>query len=171
MNEWVIELFNDTRPDGNFRKALHQFNYSTISDVIFHVRYNAEENVRLKTDVLRHLKIYFEGTNSEPTPSFKIFDIKPDSTSEWHRFLHPDTPEDRDVIVSKIAKDLFWYRDKSEEQAIGKITLIADSSETGTYEISIITPAGSVNRLFLASGSYGNLLQIAKQIQQILQLG
>lgn len=72
--------------------------------------------------------------------------------------MRPIDTDGENTMELKISKDLFPYRDRLEELTIGEITLIADSLETGTYEISLITPTGSVNELSLTSGTFGNLL-------------
>jgi len=42
ISGWQLELFNDSGDD--FGKPLRQFDYSTITDVILHVKYTARED-------------------------------------------------------------------------------------------------------------------------------
>lgn len=77
ISDWVIELFNDADAE-DFGNSLRQFDYDTISDVIMHLRYTAEEDGDLKTAALENLKEYFEATDGGSSPFYKIFDLKHD---------------------------------------------------------------------------------------------
>ena len=54
ISNWSLELFNDNSLD--FGKALRQFDYSTISDSILHVKYTAREDAgEFKDEAVAHL--------------------------------------------------------------------------------------------------------------------
>jgi hypothetical protein len=159
ISEWVIELFHDSESD-DFGKALRQFAYSTISDVILHVRYTAEEDQgTFKNNVLDNLRMFY--ANEATSPSFKIFDLKHEFPSEWHRFLHPDNPENGNVLDIQLTSNHFLYRDQLHELKVNSIALLARSthSEVSEYEVELtISPdATSLNQV-LTTSEYGNLL-------------
>ncbi|NJL54921.1 phage tail tape measure protein [bacterium] len=67
ISQWSLELFNDNSPD--FGKALRQFDYSTITDAILHIKYTAREDAgALKNGAIAHLRKYFsqDGYNGFP---------------------------------------------------------------------------------------------------------
>jgi len=141
ISDWGIELFHEV--DGDFGKALRQFDYSTISDVIMHVRYTAEENGTLKEAALANLKTYF--ANVTDSPSFKIFDLKHDFPSEWHRFLHPANPDDGNTMEMKLSSNHFPYRDQMHGLQVNSITVLAKSTNDGAsgYGLSLLTAEAS----------------------------
>ncbi|MGB3775986.1 MAG: hypothetical protein WA951_12075, partial [Leeuwenhoekiella sp.] len=158
LSTWNIELFSNKEAD-DFGKALRQFDYSTISDVIIHLRYTAEYDGELKNVALTHLNDYFEDTSGESSPSFKIFDLKRDFPSEWHKFFHADEVTNENVMTLNISKDFFSYRDKSQDLHIKELTIIAESVETRTsYNATLIVPEVDPIEINLVSGVLGNLL-------------
>ena len=76
ISEWSLELFNDppaNNPDPanpDFGRPLRQFDYSTITDVVLHVKYTAREDAGLfKNSAVSHLREYFDEDGSEPIDS------------------------------------------------------------------------------------------------------
>jgi hypothetical protein len=59
VSSWSLEIFNDSGAD--FGKSLRQFDYSTISDAILHIKYTARENAGpFKSGAVQNLRDYFE---------------------------------------------------------------------------------------------------------------
>ena len=89
ISTWSLELFNDNTND--FGTSLRQFDYSTIADVILHVKYTAREDAGpFKTAAIQNLRDYFELDNA--TPSFRFFDLPREFPTQWYRFLNPTNP-------------------------------------------------------------------------------
>lgn len=160
ISTWDIELFNDSEAD-DFGKALRQFDYSTISDVIMHVRYTAEENQGpSKNKVLDNLTTYFASETG--SSSFKIFDLKHDFPSEWHRFLHPDNPETGNALEIKLSSNHFPYRDQMQMHGlkVNSITVLARNTNSGEYPVQLtISPDAAllVANLSNPDSEYGTL--------------
>ena len=83
ISEWRLEL-----PD-EFR----QFDYNTISDVIFHMSYTARDggdtfkktvNNALKKDALKKMPL-----GDDRTGLMQVFSAKHEFSNAWHQFLHP----------------------------------------------------------------------------------
>jgi hypothetical protein len=80
VSQWRIELAKD--------KDLRQFDYDTISDVVFHVKYTAREGGEiLKGDAIGALRTrLFDATDGKLL--VRMFSAKHEFPSEWYRFLH-----------------------------------------------------------------------------------
>ena len=75
----------------DFGKPLRQFDYGTISDAILHVKYTAREDAGpFKNGAVTHLRDYFSQDGA--TPSLRMFNLRQEFPTQWHRFLHPTNP-------------------------------------------------------------------------------
>lgn len=137
ISEWSLELFHDSNnPD--FGKDLRQFDYSTITDAILHIRYMAREDAGpFKNGAVTHLREYF--AQDEATPSMRMFNIRQEFPSQWHRFLNPTDPADGNVFELEMSQNLFPIRDQDKTLKINSIVLLARCTDPGDYEV-IITP-------------------------------
>lgn len=141
ISSWDIELFHDSEADDH-GKSLRQFDYSTISDVIMHVRYTAENGGSIfKNEVITHLNSYFQG--DENSLSAVIIEPKHRFSSEWHRFLNPSDEASANVLNLPLTPNLFSYRDGLRTLNINSITLIAKCSESESYNVTLNPPLGT----------------------------
>ena len=74
ISEWTLEMMED--------KALRQFDYNTIADVIVHLRYTAREDSSLKTVTVSHLKDLTNALGKVPLQ--RLFSLHYDFPNEWH---------------------------------------------------------------------------------------
>ncbi|HEX5835251.1 MAG TPA: neuraminidase-like domain-containing protein [Pyrinomonadaceae bacterium] len=168
ISNWSLELFNDPKannpdPDNpDFGKPLRQFDYSTISDVVLHVKYTAREDAGLfKNNAVSHLRDYFE--QEEQNRSIRMFDLRQEFPSQWHRFLHPTNPADGNVFEFEMSSDLFPLKDAGKTLKINTIWLVARASDPGTYTITMSPPlpepppADANVRELAPSDEYGRL--------------
>ena len=75
-SEWFLQLTS----------ASPQFDYSTISDVIIHLQYTARESAHLVEGAKAYLKNSILTAGSPGQPINKLFSLRHDFPSEWHRF-------------------------------------------------------------------------------------
>ncbi len=162
ISDWTIDLFNDTRSDSDFGKSLRQFDFSTISDAIIHVRYTAREaGGLLKDHAITNLKEYFE--QDDKSPSMKIIDLKRDFSSNWHKFLHPNDDIEENIMEIPIKPELFPYKDKEHTLKVNSISLIAKCKDDREYKVQLDPPlpspppAGSDSLTLTPVETYGNL--------------
>jgi receptor-binding and translocation channel-forming TcA subunit of Tc toxin/ABC toxin-like protein/neuraminidase-like protein len=168
ISNWSVELFNDPKannpdPDNpDFGKALRQFDYSTISDVVLHVKYTAREDAGLfKNNAVTHLRDYFE--EEDQIRSIRMFDLRQEFPAQWHRFLHPANAADGNVFEFEMSSDLFPLKDAGKTLKINTIWLVARAANSGTYTITMTPPLpepppDEVNVLNLApSDAYGRM--------------
>ena len=87
---WKLEL------PAEFR----QFDYNTIHDVIFHVRYTARQGgAQLGGQAVANLQTLIEEANTSGL--VQLFSLKHDFPSEWSRFVASDGNTDFKVMVKK----------------------------------------------------------------------
>lgn len=143
---------------------MRQFDYSTISDVILHVKYTAREDAgTFKNGVIEHLRAHFEEDGK--TPSVRMFDLRHDFPSQWHRFLNPTIPANGNVIELEMSRDLFPVLDKGKTIKVNSIALLARCSNAGTYAMRVAPPlpppppppAGSDVMMLTRLNQYGGL--------------
>jgi hypothetical protein len=82
VSSWRLQLPDQFRP----------FDYATISDVIFHIRYTARdggESLRIasQSDIRRALNDI--ARTEEDRGLIRIFSLKQDFSTEWHRLTRP----------------------------------------------------------------------------------
>ena len=145
ISEWSLELFSDlpaNNPDpGNpdFGKPLRQFDYSTISDVILHIKYTAREDAgAFKNAAINHLRDYF--SQDEATHSMRMFNLRQEFPNQWHSFLHPADPSSGNVFELEMSTSLFPVLDQGKTLKIKTIWLLARCTDPGSYEVVIRPP-------------------------------
>ena len=136
ISEWSLELFSDlpsNNPDpDHFGKPLRQFDYSTISDAILHVKYTAREDAGLfKNGAITHLRDYFSQDGA--TPSLRMFNLRQEFPTQWHRFLNPTNPADGNIFELEMSPRLFSFRDGEKTLKVNAIWLLARCTDTGSY--------------------------------------
>jgi hypothetical protein len=138
ISEWSMELFSD--PDSpDFGKPLRQFDYSTVSDTILHIKYTAREDAgAFRNSAIAHLRDYFgrDGTKH----SVRLLSLRQEFPTQWHRFLHPTAPDEGNVFELEMSSSLFPFRDSQRTLKVNTIWLLARCADAQSYE-AIITPA------------------------------
>lgn len=171
VSEWALELFNDAeykdrstgQPD--FGKPLRQFDYSTIPDVILHIKYTAREDAgRFKSDAVVHLRSYFG--QADATPVLRMFNLRQEFPTQWSRFLNPVNAANGNVFELEMSPSFFSRRDSEKTLRVNTIWLLARCADPGGYTVMMVpplalpppAPATDPNKLTLVpSNRYGNL--------------
>lgn len=137
ISQWSIELFNDS--DADFGKPLRQFDYGTISDAILHVSYTAREDTgNFKNGVVAHLRRYYGA--DENTPSFRMFSLRHEFPSQWHRFLHPQNPENGNLFELEMSPHRFHMLDLGKILNVNTIMVLARCRGDGNYSVLLTPP-------------------------------
>jgi len=122
----------------DFGKPLRQFDYNSISEAILHVKYTAREDAGLfKNGAVTHLRDYFE--QDDATPSLRMFNLRQEFPTEWHRFLNPIVPADGNVFELEVSHDLFPFRDAGKTLKINAVWLLARCRDAVNYTV-VMTP-------------------------------
>ena len=95
VSSWVIELTED--------KALQQFDYNTISDVILHLKYTAREDAgSFKNEAVKHLKdVIKEAADNTQMPLMRLFDVKHEFPNEYYAFKQGGAGAQLKLVLSK----------------------------------------------------------------------
>ena len=145
ISEWSLELFSDL-PSNNpnqdipdFGKPLRQFDYDTISDAILHVKYTAREDAGpFKNSAVEHLRKYF--SEGATTPSLRLFDLRREFPTQWHRFLTSTDPTKKNTLELEMSSSLFPFRDEGKTLIVNSIWLLARCKHSEDYTVTILNP-------------------------------
>jgi len=115
ISDWQIELSTE--------KELRQFDYSTISDVILHLKFTARENGGLfKERSVNYIKDFIRNpAELADQPFMRMFSLKHEFPTEWHRFIN-SIDGDLSIVIKK---DHFPYIAQGSGINISKIQLFA----------------------------------------------
>ena len=138
ISGWSLELFTD--PFSNdFGKLLRQFDYSSISDAILHVKYTAREDAgSFKNGAVTHLGKYFQQDGA--TPSLRLFNLRQEFPTQWSRFLNPTAPATDNVFELAMEPRLFPWLDQDQTLTITTIWLLARCTSNGSYTVVVLEP-------------------------------
>lgn len=137
VSNWSLELFTDTNPD--FGKPLRQFDYGTITDAVVHIKYMAREDAGpFKNKAIEHLREYFEQEGA--VPSLRLFNLRQEFPTQWHRFLHPANPVNGNVFELDMSPSLFPFKDEGKILKVNSVSLLARCSNTENYSIVLSPP-------------------------------
>ncbi|TXH70592.1 MAG: hypothetical protein E6Q88_08345 [Lysobacteraceae bacterium] len=177
ISEWSLELFNDSasnNPDPSnpdFGRPLRQFDYSTISDVVVHLKYTAREDAGVfRNDAIAHLRDYFEADGS--THSSRLFDLKREFPSHWHRFVRPAGASTANVFELGLDRKLFRLMDEGKTLKINAVTLLCRAADAGSYQAVLSAlpeppPAGSNVMSMARLNQYGGLHVARREVEAL----
>ena len=168
ISDWALDLFNDlpaNNPDPgapDFGKPLRQFDYSTISDAILHVKYTSREDAGpFKNGAIQNLRDLLSA--DETTPSMRMFDLRKEFPAQWHRFLHPANPADGNVFELDLSSSHFRVLDQAKTLNVNSIILLARCTEETDYDAEwtwptpASPPAGENEMTLVRVNQYGGL--------------
>jgi hypothetical protein len=157
ISEWLIELSTDDE--------LRQFDYSTISDVILHLRFTARESGGLfKEKAAAYIKSYLMNiADLAEQPLMRAFSMKHEFPTEWHMFLHPAVEDGEQVLSFTLEKEQFPFFTQERTISVMKLEVFAKCAKAGDYIIilSLMNPGEDVitssNIAMPTNDSYGGL--------------
>ncbi|SFN35978.1 virulence plasmid A protein [Nitrosospira briensis] len=158
ISRWSLELFNDSNPDSaDFGRPLRQFDYGTISDAILHIKYTAREDAGpFKNAAVRHLRDYFQV--DQTTPSLRMFDLRQEFPTQWHRFLHPVDAANGNIFELEMSPERFRILDQGKTLAVNTILVLARCTKDGNYTVFLTPPLPETETLTLTPvADYGGL--------------
>jgi hypothetical protein len=118
--------------------AFRQFDYSSIANVIFHIRYTAREGgVPLRNQAVSHLQSLVGEASASGLAA--LFSLPHDFPNEWHRFATGES-----AFAAAVKRDFFPYFTQGKEIAINKVELVAIrddelTSATANLDLAAIT--------------------------------
>jgi hypothetical protein len=160
VSSWRLELFHDSEPTSDLGKSLRQFDYSTISDAILHIRYTAREDAGpFKAGAIANLRARYNSAQDTP-PELLLLDLRREFPSQWARFRDPAASPAR-TFSFELGANLFRNMDSAREIAISDMYLLARSVPQHKLTVTSslpapATPIGSPTTLS-ATDDYGTL--------------
>lgn len=137
ISDWLIELGSANFKTGDDNEVLRQFDYSTISDVIIQLNYTARENGGLfKEAALTHIKDFIKNTAElADQPLMRMFSMRHEFPTEWHKFLYPGTEGAEQILNFKIGKGQFPFFAQDRDIVVMKIEVFAKCTQEGDYKM------------------------------------
>ena len=149
VSEWRLEL-----PPSN-----NQFDLSTISDVIMHIRYTAvpSSNQRLIDEAKA------QPDRILPQAGVRHLVLNQEFSTAWHRFMHP-AGEGEQVLKFTLKKDhLPFYARNKHAIHLTHAFLLVDGVASGSYEVKMTVPGGAAHEEMMAPDpAYGDLPTMKK---------
>jgi Tc toxin complex TcA C-terminal TcB-binding domain len=151
ISEWQLAL-----PADPSKKEPCQFDYNTISDVIFHVRYTAREaGGFLKSGAIANLKTRIDA--AQTNGSVRLFSIRHEFPTEWAKFksITITAPVTTAELSLNLRPEHYPFWSQHNLTAVKRIDCLAQS----TKDIEVASnAAGTENKMTLAkNASLGNL--------------
>src|SRR5205823_5275819 len=123
----------------DFGKPLRQFDYKTISDAVLHIKYTAREDAgSFKNRAINHLRDYFKQAGT--TPSLRMFNLRQEFPTQWHRFLNPTNPANGNIFELEMAPSLFRIIDGGKILKVNTMSLLARCADATDYFVKFINP-------------------------------
>lgn len=157
ISEWELQLSTEAE--------LRQFDYSTISDVVLHINYMARENGGLfKEEAVDYIKSFIENAaDLSDQPLMRMFSMKHEFPTEWHRFLHPSAGGSEQLLEFIIGKARFPFFAQDRDITVMKLEVFAKCTQGGDYHAVITNinksgdPVTSSQINMPEDGNYGGL--------------
>lgn len=161
ISSWQIRLNSD----------FPQFDLSTVSDVIIHLKYTAREGGEaLKNVVVTEFnkKMNDMALAENNKGLFRVYDIKKEFSTEWHKFLHPDSVDgEQQLVLENLQERLPYFTRNFKFKKVSKIEVVALAKESNKVFKVQVSPLGNTDAdmLNLAVGTqYRGLHNNAKDL-------
>jgi hypothetical protein len=155
ISEWQLELPANPSQDDPM-----QFDYSTISDVVLHIRYTARDGgAPLRAAALQQIKDPID--RAQAAGSVRLFSVRHEFPAEWHRFKTQTPPPGQRhelALTLKPEHYPFWAQGRLEKASVTRVDLLV-RPENGQGQIIVSSIPRDSNGLTLKNDpSLGNLL-------------
>ena len=129
ISEWQLELTTD--------EALRQFDYDSISDVVMHLSYTARESGGLfKNEAVTYMKDFMANVaDLTEQPFRRMFNVKQEFSTAWHRFLYPVNPGDNQELELALTEDHYPFYASGNVLNVRQVDVIIQSANAGTYRV------------------------------------
>jgi hypothetical protein len=187
ISQWRLELSGKWRgestptdPAGE-RIDLTQFDFNTISDIIFHIRYSAKDSGnRFKQGVVSNLESSIEimplGDPDSPRLGlYRYFSARHEFPNEWHQFLHPVESATSQDLEIKLTRERFKFLFRNKKINTSNLELFLnlkdgiESSEGDGVQFVLTHPGGTTPPITLNPvAEFGGLLHAEQTLSNTL---
>ena len=145
ISDWQIDL-----PIEN-----NQFDFNSLSDVVLHISYTSRNGGGLLT----------KGANlnlQEVLPDFsaRLFSLKHDFSTEWHKFINPETGNDQEFVITlKPEHYPFFVRGKLNNLKIKNLDMFIESDEVDDFvtQVKITNTNYSDDKTISTDGNFNDV--------------
>jgi hypothetical protein len=161
ISTWQIKLNSEFR----------QFDFNTISDVLIHLNYTARESggefkVKANEALKNNLKAI--ALEKQKNGLFRVYDVKREFSTQWHKFLHPAVNTDDQVLILENLQDKLPYFTKVfQHKKVSNIEIAALMKDSGLAYKVMVSPLGNTDADLLDMTSdnlYQGLHHAAKEL-------
>ena len=100
-------------------KDCNAFDFATISDAIFHLKYTAREGGAKLQAAARAAVL----NKRKTTAAFRFFSAKLEFPDEWYRFLHPDDTAVKQTLELDVNRDRFPFLYRGMKITVSAVTI------------------------------------------------
>lgn len=140
ISRWKLKLSN---------VDLAQFDLTSITDVVFHMRYIARNGgTKMADDARTNLKAKLNATNLGNTQI--MLSLKQHFSTAWHRFIHPDTASGNHELSFKLDEKHFPYLTKfgnGREIISGALLINTRDESPRSFNFTITNSASTISPL------------------------
>jgi hypothetical protein len=147
ISTWQIELTRE--------RELRQFDYSTIADVILHVRYTAREDAgEFRKSAVDHLLTEILPGTVTDLPLMRLFDLRHEFPTEWYALFHPPAGGPH-VLELKIKKRHFPFFAQERIIKIETVRIVARTNDNTPLTVQLDVGSGPANQITLPPAKAG----------------
>jgi hypothetical protein len=123
ISEWQLQL-----PANPSKQDPALFDYSTISDVILHIRYTAREGGGLlRKGAIEHFKELIK--DSRAVGSIRLFSIRHEFPTEWAKFQEPTATGARAELKIKLRPEHYPYWSQGRLNSVVRVDILGRSAQ------------------------------------------
>ena len=126
--------------------AVPQFDYSSISDVVVHIKYTAREGGEiLRTAASENIgKALSEAVLAQDRAGlYRVLDLKRDLPEEFYRFLHPVGESEEQVLsIANLADFLPFFTRAFPKKKVRRVEVVAQFKEAGEARYELVIGTG-----------------------------
>jgi hypothetical protein len=132
-----------------------QFDYSTITDVVLHLRYTARDGgdaFRNKVKDNLKSKLNAIALAESRTGLYRLISARHEYPTEWAKFLNPPAGSDQVLTLETPPERFPFFTNGMDIKAAG-VDVIARTADTGDYSLVITPPGGAAQTLTFSADS------------------
>jgi len=124
ISRWKVELLQ--LESGG--KHIRNFDFTTISDVLFQLRYTARYGgdpfkKTVNDTITGAMNGIIEYAINSKNKFYRVFPLKHQLATEWHRFFHPPTPSGDQQLLLSLTKDHFPFFMKEQNLQVDDVDI------------------------------------------------
>ena len=126
---------------------------------------------RFKENAVAYIKNFIKNTaDLADQPFMRMFSMKHEFPTEWHRFLYPATEGAEQVLSFTIGKERFPFFAQDRVVVVMKIEVFAKCTQGGEYEMVLSYINGTSSITMPQNDTYGGLNKATINVDDALDI-